>query len=100
MGAQGKNEIAVNTAEDTQDQVGKAGASVMTTAPVGLESLPLNHQALVEEQQKDPSLTDALKMATCVREARDVPTGYFVQDNILFRKWRPAAWPADEEWTV
>lgn len=77
--------VAVNTPGATQDQVGEAEASVMTTTPVGLKSLPLNCQLLVEEQQKDPSLAYALKMATCVREERDVPTGYFVRDNILIR---------------
>ncbi len=76
--------VVVNVAEVNQDQVGEAETSVMTTALMGPESLPLNHQALVEEQQKDQSLGYALKMATCIREVRDMPTCYFVRNSILF----------------
>lgn len=86
--------------EEEYPKVFTACVVTVMAAPVGPESLPLNRQSLVEEHTKDPSLGYALKMATCVREAREVHTGYFVRDGILFRKWRPAAWPANEEWTV
>lgn len=92
--------MEVNAVGANQCHLQVVKTSVMKTAPVGPESIPLNRQALVEEQQKDPSLAYALKVATCFREDRDVPTGYFVRDGILFRKWRPAAQPANEEWTV
>lgn len=92
--------MEVNPVGTNQCQVQVVKTSVTKTAPVGPESIPLNRQALVEEQQKDPSLAYDLKVATCVRGARDVPTGYFVRDGILFQKWRPAAQPANEEWTV
>ncbi len=55
-----------------------------------------HHKVLVEEQHRDLSVAYALKMAICVRKARDVPAGYFV----LFWKWKPAAWPANEEWIM
>ncbi len=77
-----------------------AETSVQENALVSPESIPLNRQVLVEEQQRDSSLAYALNVATCVREARDVPTNYFVTVGILFWKCRPAAQPANEKWTV
>lgn len=57
VGARGKNEVAVNTAEATQDQVGKAETSVMTTAPVGLQVvLPLTCWQEVMQLAHDSSL--------------------------------------------
>lgn len=78
--------VVVNTAETNQDQFGETEISEMTTALMGPESLPLNRQALEEDEQRDsPSLGYALKMVTCAREVRDLPTGCFVKDSILFR---------------
>ncbi len=80
--------VEVNPAGANQCQVEVTETSVKKTAPVGCESIPLNFQELVEEH---PSLTYALKMATCVREARDMPIGYFVRDGILLQIKRPGA---------
>ena len=54
-------------------QIGEAEA--IRPVLMGPESLTLNRQALVMEQEKDPSLGCSPKLATCVREARDMHTG-------------------------
>ncbi len=73
--------VEVNPAEANQCQVEEVETSVKKMAPVGPQGIPLHCQVLVDKQQRDPSLAHALKMATCVREARVVPTGYFVIDG-------------------
>lgn len=65
-----------------------------------LEIPSLSRESLVREQQKDPSLTDSLKIAMTSEEIKDVATGYFLRNDVLMRKWRPVDRPAGEEWSV
>ena len=58
----------------------------------------MDRQALAKEQKGDTSLEYALKVEASVDESKDVATGYFMRDGLLFRKWRPANRPASEDW--
>ena len=58
-----------------------------------------SREALILDQEKDPSVAPLRQTAATAEEMKDVAEGYFLQDGILLRKWRPRDRPADELWT-
>ncbi len=54
-----------------------------------------SREALVSEQGKDPSIASLRKTAG---SAEGVAEGFYLQDGVLLRKWRPRDRPADESW--
>ncbi|KAL2089275.1 hypothetical protein ACEWY4_013963 [Coilia grayii] len=62
--------------------------------------LMCNREALIQEQQTDPSLTSLLKSAVGAEEVSEMSQCCYLQDGVLLRKWRPPKRPATEDWTV
>ena len=61
---------------------------------------PLNRAKLIEEQEKDPDLGPLFQLTLPKEELDKVATGYYVNNGILMRKWRPPKVPSNEEWSV
>lgn len=59
-----------------------------------------SHEALISEEESDPSVAPLRPAAASAEDLRDVAEGFFLQDGVLLRKWRPRDRPADEPWTV
>ena len=55
---------------------------------------------LIIEQHKDPAISILFEKAVKDSEISKNPVCYFVQKDILMRKWRPPDVPADDEWGV
>jgi hypothetical protein len=55
---------------------------------------------LVSEQHKDPDILILFQKAVDESELSKNPVCYFVQKDILMRKWRPPDVSADDEWAV
>ena len=90
------HEVSTLSGSETgQDQVAESD----TDAPsLGGGTPSMDSQALAKAQKEDPSLEYAFKVASSAEESKDVGTGYFIRDGLLFRKWRPADRPAGEDW--
>ena len=59
-----------------------------------------SHTSLVREQEADPILKDIRQNAMSKNEVMMVPEGYYLENDILMRTWRPPRRPANEEWSV
>ena len=55
---------------------------------------------LINEQHKDPEISILFEKAVKDSEISKNPVCYFVQKDILMRKWRPPDVSADDEWAV
>ena len=53
------------------------------------ESMPVTRERLIQEQEKDPELSVIRRRALTESQIQDVPKGYFMQSEILMKKWRP-----------
>ena len=53
-----------------------------------------------KEQQSDPEISPLFDRALDENEMSQVPVCYYVQNDILMRKWRPPDVSADDDWTV
>uniref|UniRef100_A0AAQ5ZP60 Gypsy retrotransposon integrase-like protein 1 n=1 Tax=Amphiprion ocellaris TaxID=80972 RepID=A0AAQ5ZP60_AMPOC len=53
------------------------------------ESLSVSQQELVTEQRADASLSDLFDQVQPTQEAKSSASGYFLQDEVLVRKWIP-----------
>lgn len=60
----------------------------------------LSRENLLLAQKEDPDLAPLLRSALSEKEAETVPICYYIQNDILMRKYRPPYVPADEEWKV
>ena len=61
---------------------------------------PLNRATLIKEQEKDPELAPLFQLTLLKEELDKVATGYYVNNDILMRKWRPPKVPSNDEWSV
>ena len=61
---------------------------------------PLNRAKLIKEQEKDPELAPLFQLTLPKEELDKVATGYYVNNGILMRKWKPPKVPSNEEWSV
>ena len=52
------------------------------------------------EQHKDPEISTLFEKAVEESELSKNPVCYFVQNDILMRKWRPPDVSAENEWAV
>ena len=57
-------------------------------------------EALILEQEKAPSVAPLRQTAASAEDMKEVAEGFFIQDGVLLRKWRPRDRPAEETWTV
>lgn len=55
---------------------------------------------LIEKQKSDTQLAKIRLTAMSDTEIEKEAEGYYVENGLLMRKWRPADRPANEEWTV
>ena len=53
---------------------------------------------LIEAQSTDPDLAPLFERAVTPEEAADVPKCFFMQSDVLMRKWRDPESPANHEW--
>ena len=60
----------------------------------------LSRSQLCKEQHSDPEISPLFYRALDENEMSQVPVCYYVQNDILMRKWRPPDVSADDEWTV
>ena len=54
----------------------------------------------MEEQKADLELSQIRQTTMTEGEVGEVPVGYFVQNDVLMRKWRDPRSPASEVWSV
>ena len=59
-----------------------------------------SRENLILEQEKDPDISSLLNKALSEDEISSVPIGFYFQNGVLMRKWRPTDVPADADWTV
>ena len=57
-------------------------------------------EKLIEEQNNDTEVLQLRSRAQPYEEAEKVPECYYIQDDILMRKWRPPDATPEEEWKV
>ena len=62
--------------------------------------LPVNGRQLRLDQKKDPELASLIKDVLPPGEIDKVSEDYYVENDILMRKWRTHDVPADAEWAV
>ncbi|XP_070548324.1 uncharacterized protein [Ptychodera flava] len=62
--------------------------------------LSLSRQQLVTEQERDNDIKLLKDKALSKDELDKIPVGYYVNDGVLMRKWRPLEAPANEEWAA
>ena len=74
------------------------GVQLPCVSPSVSAKLPLNREQLIKEQKDDPSLSPLFSEA--MLNSDHGPQGYYVQDGVLMRKWRPLTAPAREVWQV
>ena len=60
----------------------------------------LSRSQLCKEQHSDPAISPLFDRVLDENEMSQVPVCYYVQNDILMRKWRPPDVSADDEWTV
>ena len=63
-------------------------------------NLSLSLQRLIQEQCNDSELSELRDKALSEDEITKVPVGYYLNDGLLMRKWRPPDRPASEDWAV
>ena len=63
-------------------------------------SQPISKSNLITEQHKDPEISTLFEKAVEESELSKNPVCYFVQNDILMRKWRPPDVSAEDEWAV
>ena len=67
----------------------------------GLEADTLfSRETLISEQEQDSTLASAREQAGSLEDIQEVAEGFFCQDGVLMRKWRPPGRPAEEHWTT
>ncbi len=59
-----------------------------------------SREELIARQKSDPELRKLRNKALSEVEIEDVSIGYYLQLDILMRKWRPPESPADEFWQI
>ena len=60
----------------------------------------LSKESLIKEQHKDPEISCLFQKAVDESEISKNPVCYFVENDVLMRKWRPPDVPAEDKWTV
>ena len=60
----------------------------------------LDRESLVEGQKSDLELSQIRQTAMTEGEVGEFPVGYFVQNDMLMRKWRDPRSPISEFWSV
>ena len=55
---------------------------------------------IIEEQKIDPELAKLREDAVTEEEAEQFSTCYYLQNDMLMRKWRPPDAAVDEEWRI
>ena len=60
----------------------------------------LSRSQLIAEQKNDLELATLFERALSPEEIKDVPRGYFIQNEALMRKWRPLDTPPSDEWSA
>ena len=60
----------------------------------------LDRESLVEGQKADLELSQIRQTAMTEGEVGGVPVGYFMQNDVLMRKWRDPRSPTSEVWSV
>ncbi len=62
--------------------------------------LSLSRDQLISEQESDPDIKQLICKALSNDELEQVPVGYYFNDGLLMRKWRPLDVPANEDWAI
>ena len=60
----------------------------------------LSKESRIKEQHKDPEISCLFQKAVDESEISKNPVCYFVENDVLMRKWRSPDVPAEDEWTV
>ena len=65
-----------------------------------LEKCSCSHQDLVQAQKQDQEIAELRMRALSDTDIETVPIGYYLQDDLLMRKYRPRDIPVSEDWAV
>lgn len=65
-----------------------------------LDKLSLSREQLIVEQRKDEKMSSLFEAVVPVEQIECVSQGYFVEDGVLMRKWRPSNAAAADEWQI
>lgn len=66
----------------------------------GFNDLSFSRDKLIAEQQSDPVLAVYMETAASLEEIRYMAGGFYLENGVLMRKWRPPTRPATEDWCV
>ena len=80
------------------DKVATLNESDLFTNKILSQSISKSN--LITEQHKDPEISTLFEKAAEESELSKNPVCYFVQNDILMRKWRPPDVSAEDEWAV
>ena len=64
------------------------------------EKLSLSRNQLIKEQNNDPELLKLCEKVMTNDELQKSPVGYYLNEGVLMRKWRPPDISACDEWEV
>lgn len=64
------------------------------------DGLSLSRKQLITEQSSDPEIAELREKALPNDEIVKVPVGFYLEDGVLMRKWRPPDIPANEDLAV
>ncbi len=64
---------------------------------MGLDKLSLSREQLIVEQRNDEKMSSLFEAVVPVEQLECVSQGYFVEDGVLMRKWRPSNAAAADE---
>lgn len=80
--------------------VSSEAGSDRDTDPVVIDSVPVSRDMLSEAQRSDPGLKPLFARAVDLSESEKLPVCYYLDKDVLMRKFRSADVAANEEWNV
>ncbi len=67
---------------------------------ITVDKLSLSREQLIVEQRKDEKMSSLFEAVVPIEQLECVSQGYFVEDGVLMRKWRPSNTAAADEWQI
>ncbi|XP_061190377.1 uncharacterized protein LOC133198276 [Saccostrea echinata] len=82
-----------------ENQKSKSKSNVLGLEEM-LDNTPLTRVELISEQESDAELQGLIEQAMSPEETEKVPVGYYKNQGVLMRKWRPPDASVDDEWQI
>lgn len=83
------SDLFLNTESKTAESKSGEAHEVTETSLILEAPLSIGKEKLAVEQKLDPSLVECVKTAVKVKDRSDAKVGYFWENEVLMRKWKP-----------